>query len=200
MAAISRERFQALIEDETWDAADMPLFASTLTTSCLEPGCKFDGVPTHALIGAALPSPDAPWPSQARGGDWPDHDGDGAPGVATRMLGPDDGPYSFPPLDLLTIRRQREVALGLRVLLGFDGKLDSCDKASGQTSHGSIETRAVACTASGPPYDCTSDELEFLNNNLPVWTAHGGRFESRRVAPTADCAAARRAFVRTHVP
>lgn len=195
-AAISRERYQAHIEDAVWDRDTMPLFSGRFETSCLEPGCGVGGEPLNALVGAALPGLDAPWPSQPGQGEWPDHDGDGAPGIATRMLGPSDGPYAFPPLDLLSVRRLRELALGLRVVVGFDGELDGCDVMRGTTSQGSIETRAVGCTASSAPFACTPDELEFLNNNLPVWNAGNGRFEARRLPATAQCGEARRLFAR----
>ena len=62
-----------------------------------------------ALIGADLPSPLAAWPQEASGGQWPDHDGDKGPGIAARMLGPAEGPYDYPPLDLLASRRMREL-------------------------------------------------------------------------------------------
>jgi hypothetical protein len=194
MAVLSRERFQARIEDEVWDSDEMPLFASALDVACLDPGCAVSGRPLYALIGVELPAPDAPWPSEPAGAAWPDHDGDGADGVATRMLGPEDGSFAFPPLDLLSVRRLSELALGLRVVVGFDGTLDSCDEMSGQTTQSSIETRALSCTAINAPASCTGPDLEFLNNNLPVWTAHEGRFEAQRLPASADCDAARRVF------
>lgn len=196
VAAISRERYQAHIEDEVWDSRAMPLFASELSAACLEPGCGVLGEPLHALVGAALPSLSASWPLQPEAGEWPDHDGNREPGIATRMLGPSDGTFAYPPLDLLSVRRLNELALGLRVIVGFDGALDSCDEISGETTQGSIETRAVGCTATSAPFKCTSDELNFLNNNLPVWTAQQGSFEAKRLAPDAECEHARRAFVR----
>jgi hypothetical protein len=194
-AAISGERYQARIDDETWDSDAMPLFSSKLAAACLEPGCGVVGEPLYALVGSALPSLSASWPLEPDAGEWPDHDGNREPGIATRMLGPSDGSYAYPPLDLLSVRRLRELALGLRVIVGFEGTLDSCDELSGATAQGgSIETRAVGCTATSAPLKCTGDELDFLNNNLPVWTAHQGSFKARRLAPDADCAEARGAF------
>jgi hypothetical protein len=192
---ISREHYQARIEDDVWDSREMPLFSSELAAACLEPGCGVVGEPLHALVGAALPSLGASWPLQPEAGEWPDHDGNREPGIATHMLGPSDGTYAYPPLDLLSVRRLRELALGLRVIVGFDGTLDSCDLLSGKTTQGSsIETRAVGCTATSTPLKCTDDELDFLNNNLPVWTARQGSFEARRLAPDAECAEARSVF------
>jgi hypothetical protein len=110
------------------------------------------------------------------------------------MLGPDDGPYAYPVLDVVTNRRTRDLMLGLRLALGLGGTLESCDAFGGKTAASSIETRAVGCTALTRPFACSASDVRFLNNNLPVWSVGEGAFEAKRVTPTADCAEARRVF------
>jgi hypothetical protein len=194
VATISRERYQARFDNAVWDSPSMPSFASTMRTSCHKPGCAITASPVYLLIGAALTAADAPWPSSSSAGRWPDHDGNGEPGVAVQMLGPDAGPYDYPPLDLFSIRRVHDLALGLRVIQGLDATLDTCDEFHGTTPKSSIGTRAVGCQAVTRPFPCSTDELKFLNDNLPVWTVRQGKFQARRVAPDADCAEARRVF------
>ncbi len=197
VAAISRERYQAHFADEVWDAPKMPTYSVQVNPSCREPGCQLSFTPLNALIGAQLSSPTAPWPERPSGGEWPDHDGDGAPGIAVEMLdggGRGQGSYALPPLDLLSLRRVRSIGLGLRVIVGLDGKLESCDAMRGPTRESSVETRAASCEAQPGNQECTSAELSFLNENLPVWTVREGTFEAKRLAPDADCQAVRRAF------
>jgi hypothetical protein len=110
------------------------------------------------------------------------------------MLGPKEGDYAYPPLNLLSTRRVHDLMLGLRMTLGLDGALDSCDVFSGKTREGSIQTRAVGCHALSQPPACSASELRFLNDNLPVWTVNTGAFQAKRVEPQADCAAVRALF------
>jgi hypothetical protein len=195
VATISGEHYQARFDSAVWDAPTMPVFTSTLKTSCLEAGCTLKGDPTYALIGSALSPASATWPATAAAGSWPDHDGDGNPGVAAYMLGPSDGQYAYPPVDIFSSRRARDLMLGLRVVLGIDGVLDSCDEAHGATPQGSIHSRAVGCESGTRPTRCTASELSFLNDNLPAWTVRKGQFHSKRVSAEADCKEARRVFV-----
>jgi hypothetical protein len=193
-ATISRERYQTRFDHATWDARSMPMFSSTAALACREPGCAVNFPPLSTLVGAALSSPTAKWPASARAGQWPDDDGDEDPGIAAVMLGPSDGPYAYPPLDLLSSRRVRDLMLGLRLVVGLDGALQSCDVLQGETRQGSIETRAAGCRATRAPFPCSTTELGFLNDNLPVWTVKKGRFEAQRLPAAADCSAVRAAF------
>jgi hypothetical protein len=194
VAQISRERYQARIDNAAWDSASMPVFHNVLKASCLEPGCTLKGDPLVALIGAQLPQPTAAWPTRPADGQWPDHDGDGQPGVATSMLGANDGAYAYPPVDIFLVRRVRDLMLGMRVTLGIDGVLDSCDELHGAAPQGSIQTRAVGCQSVTRPTACTTSELSFLNDNLPVWTVGKGQFQAKRVAAKAECKDVRRVF------
>jgi hypothetical protein len=193
-ATLSRERYQAHFAEAVWDAPSMPMFSTSLHASCQIPGCRVSTEPLTTLTGAALASAMDPWPQDVSAGSWPDHDGDGAPGIAVSMLGPEQGPYAYPPLDLLSLRRVGNLGLGQRVTIGLDGTLDSCDVMQGATGEGRIETRAVFCQAVSSPAECQPRELEFLNQNLPVWTVRQGAFQAKRVARDADCHAVRHAF------
>lgn len=194
VATITREHYQARFDTATWDSTTMPVFHGLFKTSCLEPGCAVTGDPIYALIGSQLPQPTAAWPTTPAAGQWPDHDSDGQPGVAAHMLGASDGSYAYPPVDIFSVRRVRDLMLGMRVTLGLDGMLDSCDELHGSTPQGSIQTRAVGCQAVTRPFPCTASELSFLNDNLPVWTVGKGQFQAKRVAPEADCKDVRRLF------
>lgn len=193
-SALTRERYLMRFADATWDAASMPTFSSTASAACSDPGCTITVQPIYALIGAALSAPTAAWPAEANLGQWPDHDADEAPGITAHMLGPLEGQYAYPVLEVRENRRMRDVALGQRVVLGLGGTLESCDAFRGKTKASSIETRAVACRAVTPPFACSGSDLRFLNNNLPVWSVREGQFDAKRVAPTADCAKARQVF------
>ncbi|HKO93460.1 MAG TPA: hypothetical protein VJU61_20040, partial [Polyangiaceae bacterium] len=102
------EHYQARFDNAVWDSASMPVFKGQMQLACDKPGCRFSGDPLVALIGAALSSPDAAWPTSPSGATWPDHDGDGEPGVAAFMLGPTDGNYDYPPVDIFG-RRVRDL-------------------------------------------------------------------------------------------
>lgn len=190
------EHYQARFKDLVWDSPKMPIFDGQLQLDCNEPGCHFTGDPLVALIGAALPQPMGPWPTSPAGASWPDHDGDGEPGIAAYMAGPSEGDFSYPPVDLFFSRRVRELMLGLRVVVGIDGTMESCDELRGVTPASSIHTRAANCLTSTWPYRCSSSELSFLNDNLPVWTVRQGRFQAKRLDSAAECQEARQAFPR----
>jgi hypothetical protein len=196
VASISRERYQATFRDAVWDAPTMPTFRAAVEADCSDPGCKVSFAPVTALIGAALSPSSAPWPERASDGEWPDHDGDGSPGIAVEMLSSQrsQGPYAYPPLDLLSLRRVPSLGLGLRVIFGLDGELTNCDELRGPTHDSSVETRAASCAAQPGNQSCTTAELTFLNENLPVWTVREGAFEAKRIAPDADCKTVRRTF------
>jgi hypothetical protein len=203
VATLSGERYQAHFAEAVWDARTMPTFAISLRTACSDPGCHVDGEPLYTLLGAELPAASAAWPMDVSQAAWPDHDGDGVPGIAVTMRGHESGPYAYPPLDLLSLRRVQDLSLGLRVVVGLDGALDGCDALHGVTREGSVETRAVACRATSStssPAECEPRELAFLNQNLPIWTVRQGSFQAKRLPVDADCQAVRRAFARRGGP
>lgn len=196
VARLSREHYQAYFDDAVWDSPAMPNYAGKLRVSCTKPGCTLTGEPLYALPGARLASVTDTWPADPSMGQWPDDDGNGELGVAARLLGPEQGNYAHPPLDLFSTRRVRDLMLGLRVGLGLDGSVDSCDALAGRTSAASIDTRAVGCHADSSPADCVARELSFLNDNLPVWTVREGSFKAQRLPPDADCKTVRRLLKR----
>jgi hypothetical protein len=111
------------------------------------------------------------------------------------MLGPNAGRgIAYPPVDLLGLRRVQKLDLGMRVDLAFNGKRDGCDGISGEVQGGSIDTRALDCVATARPMRCSSDELKFLDDNLPAWTVRQGTFRGMRVSDNADCEQVRQLF------
>jgi hypothetical protein len=187
ISTLPQERYAVRFSDSVWDNPNMPIFRSEVM-SCREPGCMFRSTPIHALIGSALSDPLAEWPSSAASGQWPDHDGDGRPGVGAFMLGPSAGrSIAYPPVDLFGLRRVQKLDLGMRVNLTLNGKRDSCDALSGEILDGSIDTRGLNCIATSRPMACSADELRFLDDNLPAWTVRQGTFRGMRVKDDADC-------------
>jgi hypothetical protein len=194
VSTLPQEHYAVRFSDTVWDNPGMPVYHGE-ATRCREPGCTFQSTPIHALIGSALSDPLASWPTSASAGQWPDHDGDGRPGVAAFMLGPNaGGSIEYPPVDLFGIRRVQKLDLGMRVNLTLDGKREGCDKISGDVQDGSIDTRALDCVAVSRPMRCTSDELRFLDDNLPAWTVRQGTFRGTRVSDDAECEDVRQLF------
>jgi hypothetical protein len=194
VSTLPQEHYAVRFSNAVWDNPGMPIYHGQ-STRCREPGCTFQSTPIHALIGSALSDPLASWPTSASAGQWPDHDGDGRPGVAAFMLGPNaGGSIEYPPVDLFGLRRVQKLDLGMRVNLTLDGKRDSCDKISGQIQDGSLETRGLDCVATSRPMRCTSDELRFLDDNLPAWTVRQGTFRGMRLGENAECEDVRQLF------
>jgi len=188
ISTLPQERYQVRFSDAVWDSPNMPNFRGQLAT-CREPGCALRSTPIHALIGSALSDPAADWPTSATAGKWPDHDGDGRPGVNAFMLGPSTGGNTaYPPLDLLAFRRVQKLDLGMRVSLTLNGRRESCDTIAGVIEDGAIDTRGLDCIATSRPMACQPSELQFLDDNLPAWTVRQGTFRGMKVEDSDGCA------------
>jgi hypothetical protein len=194
------ERYAARFADATWDSPAMPRVQLTMHYDCNQPGCTFQTGPILSQLGVQLPSPYAAWPMRAADGTWPDHDGDGRPGINVQMRGPTERDaqgrsYAYPPVDPVLGRRVTDMMLGMRIGLRLDGMLTSCDEISGQALDGSLDTRAIECVTENMPQQCSNTEVSFLDDKLPIWTVRGGGFHGLRVPQEADCAAARAALL-----
>jgi hypothetical protein len=193
------QSYGVTFETAMWDAADMPRWPTTVSLACETTGCAIKFARVAALLGLTLADPNQAWPEKANDPAflWKDHDEDGELGLTVPTLGPtaqtDKGlPYSHPPVGLLFSDVATKLALGMRVMAAFEGVLKDCDHLSGAVPMTHVDARVRACTkaASGA---CSSEEAEFIDGNLPIWTVTNGTFSGVRLADDADCKAARAA-------
>jgi hypothetical protein len=118
---------------------------------------------------------------------FPDHDGDGKPGVTVAMKTTgnfDAAPYkasdgsAFPfkpapvssnPLDLLNGTGAKTVYVGLRTALGGSGKIASdCKSGVGDAvaAENAIQSRATTCILNTDAL-CSDAQIEFVDKNVP---------------------------------
>jgi hypothetical protein len=192
------EWYATYFPPDMWDSPTMPHFSFSFTSSCREPGpnCTLQSGQIHAPLGVDLPDISGQFPSSKAMGVWPDHDGDGEPGVTAYMLGPDEHtssgrPYSYPPVNPVLLRRVNKVMLGLRMRLLLNATWPSCDMLQGKIPESSVDSRALGCSADSDPVECRDIELEFLDSNLPTWAVRDGIFQGVRMEAGVDCSASR---------
>lgn len=200
------EVYSAHIPDAVWERPTIPSWDLTWNMECRKPGCAMNIEEAVVTLGA-ITTPGAPWPGR-RG---PlstiisaDHDNDGAPGATFLMRdAPERSPmgktYSHPPVSFALQSRASELYLAFQARVPVKAKLSSCDTITGSISQGAVEARAIGCRAQkpmgGPDADCTSEQIDFVDDNLPNWTVMGGgSLRAKRMAPGADCAAIRAAW------
>jgi hypothetical protein len=197
------ERYAPRFPEEMWDSISMPSFSFSASRSCAAPGCPWESQRIHAQLGSQLESPAAAWPVNAAAAFWPDHDGDGEPGITAQMLGPGSPSlageaYAYPPVQLLILpRRVNKLMLGLRMQLLLELTQTECNRLEGMTKEARVDSRAVGCaTEGGSPLECSGTELAFLDDNLPTWVVNSSAsiILGKRMEADADCADARDAF------
>jgi hypothetical protein len=203
------ELYGVYFPEPSWDASSMPSWPMRWQAGCNQPGCQFSSELLQALLGARTREragrPMQRGMGQGMGGigpamDAPDHDGDGAPGMTlfTREpfeQAPDGRTYAKPPLGGL-INRAEKLMLAIAIEGRLEGKFDSCDKLSGKLSAGIVETSALACTqrlAGGAEMPCDASSVQFLDENLPVWSVHDAGFQAVRIADRS-CSSVRAAL------
>jgi len=158
------------LPQEIFDRESMPQWKTQLhntTSDALQLGAF------PMLLGIALPDPGAAWPSfdQTPAFDcgskncFPDHDGDGEPGLSFYThsdAGPEDAPYPAcadwqtrgPSTDnqlwsANTDTEANQVFVGLRTALQLFPRFDAtCDRASGRARAADIVTRTIDCELS----------------------------------------------------
>ncbi len=196
------ERYAARFRDAMWDKPMMPSWNLALRAECFDSGCSLASDTLHAQLGVDLDAPQAAWPTDrnAQGLRFPDHDGDGRPGLTLDML--KDTVFTYPPVNLASWSRAKEIMLGVRVTTLFDGVIDDCDHFTGVGPATKVETRAATCTVDrvGAEVECTktdspfgTSEASFLDGNLPKWEVTAARWTGVRLADTATCVDARAA-------
>jgi hypothetical protein len=197
--------------DELWDKPTMPKFYTTGSVDMFEPGGTLQIAKATGLVGFELQDADnAPWPlsinevtcdsSVAMGNDplkcFPDHDGDGLPGVSIVMgkigtnyrdtgCGFGDTPVKFQgaPLDALatglcdpsmdpSCERAIDLSIGVRTRLGGGGLIDSCDaatgaaKGKGASDADYVDSRVAGCKTNKGTV-CDVAAVEFVDSAAP---------------------------------
>jgi hypothetical protein len=197
--------------DDLWDKPTMPKFYTTGSVDMFEPGGLLQIAKATGLVGFEMQNADdATWPlsinevscdsSVAMGNDpikcFPDHDGDGLPGVSIVMgkigtnyrdtgCGFGDTPVKFQgaPLDALTTglcdpsmdpscERAVDLSIGVRTRLGGGGLIDSCDtatgaaKGKGDSDADYVDSRVAGCVTNKGT-TCDVAAVEFVDSAAP---------------------------------
>jgi len=191
---------QIQLGSSVWTSMSMPKYTSNGTQSGYQPSDTFTVSPTVALIGLALPSGTDPssytWPSSAwsfpSGTTFPDHDGDGNPGItATPASGTGfvDPPTavglggSAPSADQIYVVTRTEVALS--------GKWDTCTSQSGTATLAHFDNHVVGCHIKGGSA-CTTGaantQADFIDQNRTIYAPGSATFVTKTLSAGATCA------------
>jgi hypothetical protein len=196
--------------DELWDKPTMPKFYTTGSVDMFEPGGTLQIAKATGLVGFELQDADnAPWPlsinevacdSSATSMNpldcFPDHDGDGLPGVSIVMgkigtnyrdtgcgFGATPVKFQGAPLDALatglcdpsmddTCERAVDLSIGVRTRLGGGGLIDACDAATGAASGKGasdadyVDSRVAGCKTN-KGNTCEVAAVEFVDSAAP---------------------------------
>lgn len=211
--------------DELWDKPTMPRFYTTGSVDMFEPGGTLQIAKATGLVGFELQNADtAEWPlsindvtcdtSVAMGNDpikcFPDHDGDGLPGVSITMgkigtnyrdtgcgFGTDPVKFQGAPLDALatglcdpstdpSCERAVDLSIGVRTRLGGGGLIDACDAATGAASGKGasdadyVDSRVAGCKTN-KGNTCEVAAVEFVDSAAPNY-----KILDMGTAPPAD--------------
>jgi hypothetical protein len=200
-SVIGKEVYGMDVPDEAWDGPAMPHWQTPWGLSCSAPGCTIFSGMLESVVGARVTSMPFSWPEAdgpREGFEVTDDDSDGLPGLTYVTRGPDfptkrEQPYSYPPLVTSLLYRARSVMLATGMRAQMQGTLQSCDHYSGTLSFGGVYARTLGCMkqyGTRPEEPCDEEDLQFLDENLPVWRVLSGRFRATRIA-TPSCATVR---------
>jgi len=198
-ASSINETYSVAFPDALWDKLALR-WTTNLTTSCLSKNCDIQTDPVVAELGIGLPTA-SKWPTSRDPIDVAnlrDDDNDGVPGIMLACRGPRDPGglrYAHPPTTVLLTERASEISIGIRLAAQLQGKLDDCDKYSGDLPAMSIDTRAFACV-NDYGTRCSADSIAFIDDNFPEWKVNGAKFKAVRLPPAATCADARTAMMK----
>jgi len=188
------ERYGVEFPETVWDQVPTR-WSVRARRECDTPGCTFATERVTAQLGLELGN-GAAWPTsrdRLPSSIVRDDDRDGAPGIALRTRGPKDvgGPsYTHPPTSYLLTQRVREISLAVRVATDLAGSLESCDAYAGRAPAMTIDTRALGCRLDMGG-SCNSEQLGFIDDNLPVWKVERASWKAVRVLEHASCAVVR---------
>jgi hypothetical protein len=197
--AAGGSKVQILLGDSVWSASAMPTYMSTGTQTGYNPGDTITVNPTVALIGLALPQGTDPssyaWPSSTwsfpSGTTFPDHDGDGNPGItATPQMGNGyvDPPTavglggSAPSADQIYVATRSDIALS--------GKWSSCTDQSGTATINHFDNHVVGChikNGGACTTGAANTQADFIDQNRTVYAPGSATFVAKTLASGAKC-------------
>jgi hypothetical protein len=186
------------IPDEIWDRPSIPRWNTTWGSSCAEPGCKIFTGPLAVVFGARVTGEPFTWPG-ARGERTNfqpvDDDSDGLPGVTLIARGPtrmnaEGRSYSYPPLVVSLFARARKIMMAMGMHSQIEGTISRCGELDGVLTDVGAYGRTLGCLGmrGTEEFVCSPDDVQFLDENMPVWKVRSAKFRSVRVQD-ANCAA-----------
>jgi hypothetical protein len=204
------EAYLPQFPDSVWESKALAGLELSGRYECSGAGCVISLNPLTYLLGFELANPEAPWPSSSQTATlqcpsgqkaqcFPDHDGDGKPGVQLLLATSGTAPnrsavclagygYRGTPVSgsvaaiFNGVRRADRLLLGARMKVGASFRLgDDCATAHGSAVAEYVNSRAYGCmiqpgTADAPfgmragaNEACATSEAEFIDANLPVY-------------------------------
>jgi hypothetical protein len=204
------EAYLPQFPNQLWESSALPHLAMSGRYECSGAGCVLSLNPQTYLLGFDLANPEAPWPTSSQTATlqcpagrqaqcFPDHDGDGKPGVQLNLATTGQAPakatacpsgygYRGTPVSASIaaifdgVRRANRLQLGARMKTGGSFRLgDDCATARGSAVAEYVDSRAYGCLIEPGTYDfplgaraganelCTSSEAQFMDANLPVY-------------------------------
>jgi hypothetical protein len=200
------EQYGFHFADSMWDRPGMPRWTLGWNRKCKTPGCALESDVAIWTLGASVTA-DAPVGLGALDRiQSADQDGDGYEGLSLTIRTPSErtasgGHYSYVPLSI-TGAGPRTGTLFTAIQIGgqFYGNLEGCDGLAGVVRGVSLEMRTIGCLAheganASETTVCSLEQARAIEENMPVFVSvTEARFEGRRVADTADCAAVRQVW------
>ena len=190
------DAFQIEFPDAIWDEPTMPTFTTAGMTSGFDPGDILTIAKATGLVGIDLSDPSGAWPTPAQTGTvgcsagsgevcFPDHDGDGNPGITVRMVkrgtnltqngcGGFDLPFVHrgAPLDALGALDDNGVKaeilhIGVRTILGGGGAIAcDCMSGAGESTAEALDSRVWGCVRTDDA-PCDAAQAAFVDESAP---------------------------------
>lgn len=196
---VNCDAYQIEFPDELWDSPSMPTFTTTGSTTGFNPGDTLTLAEASGLVGIDLTDESGTWPTPADTGSipcaagtgeacFPDHDGDGNPGITVRLanLGTnfstnscglfttDPVVYRGAPLDALGALddnsvRAETLFIGVRTRLGGAGEIGAdCMSGSGPATATSLDSRVWDCVRTDDQ-PCAPAQSQFVDESAPTY-------------------------------
>lgn len=194
------DSFDISFPNELWDQLTMPKFVTTGSTTGFNPGDILTLNEATGMIGISLDDTEGAWPTYQQTGTitcpegmadgcFPDHDGDGHPGITVQMgrIGQTDTaagmcgglglPFIFrgAPLDGGPAAlvddgvKANTIYIGLRVRLGGAGAIGAdCNSGVGDSTADFLDSRVIGCVQSDG-MNCPFAAQGFVDSVAPVY-------------------------------
>jgi len=204
--AFDAEQYGFHYADSIWDRPSMPRWTLDWKRKCKLPGCALESELAIWTVGASVAAGTSSGLGPLDRIQSADHDGDGYEGLSLTVRSPSEqtatgGHYSYVPFSVTGGGPRAETLFTAMQIVGrFYGNLEGCDAMAGLVQGVSLEMRPIGCLArasasASQTAVCSIEQSSSIDQNMPVFEAvTEARFEGRRVADTADCAAVRQVW------